>query len=342
MIKELFLGLTAILSLSLLAACQPRTEPAYPEQDSSYQTKSAQVAKTATVYMTSAITPEGLAAVYKALNIHPQGKIAIKLHSGESDKSNYLRASLISHFIKSFHGTIVECNTAYGGNRADTASHEKMIARHGFKDMAPVDIMDAEGEVALPVKGGRHLKENYVGKNFLNYDYFVVLSHFKGHAMGGYGGAIKNTSIGIASSSGKCWIHTAGQNRNNFAASVKQDDFLESMAEAAKSVSDHLKGNIVYVNVMNRLSVDCDCDGRPQEPEMKDIGILASTDPVALDQACLDLVYAAPDNKALVERIESKHGVHQVEYGEEIGLGTRTYKLIDLDKKGSDAVVVSH
>ena len=339
MIKKLFLGLTLVLSVGLLTACQPRTEPASPAQDTKPQVN---LSKAATVYMTSDITPEGLAAVYKALDIHPQGKIAIKLHSGESDKSNYLRASLISNFIKSFNGTIVECNTAYGGNRATTASHQQMIERHGFTAMAPVDIMDAEGEVSLPVKNGRHIKENYVGKNFLNYDYFVVLSHFKGHAMGGYGGAIKNTSIGIASSSGKCWIHTAGQSRDNFAASVKQDDFLESMAEAAKSVSDHLHGNMVFVNVMNRLSIDCDCNGNPKEPEMKDIGILASTDPVALDQACLDLVYAAPDNKALVERIESKHGVRQVEYGEEIGLGTRTYKLIDLDKKGADAVIVNH
>ena len=233
-------------------------------------------------------------------------------------------------------GTIVECNTAYGGGRARTADHLKAAADHGFTAIAAVDIMDAEGETALPVEGGRHLAEDYVGKNFLNYDFTIVLSHFKGHAMGGFGGAIKNISIGIASSAGKAWIHSAGKTKNAaemWSALPPQDDFLESMAEAAKAVADHCGERILYINVMNNLSVDCDCDAHPAAPEMGDIGILASTDPVALDKACVDLVYASddPGKVHLIERIESRHGTHTLDHAAAIGLGNPDYELIDID-----------
>ena len=231
---------------------------------------------------------------------------------------------------------MVECNTAYGGARNETPKHIELMKKHHWSDLFDVDIMDAEGETALPVEGGRHLAEDYVGKNFLNYDFTVVLSHFKGHAMGGFGGAIKNISIGIASSAGKAWIHSAGKTKN--AAQMwgnlpAQDDFLESMAEAAKSVADHCGEKILYINVMNNLSVDCDCDAHPEDPKMGDIGILGSTDPVALDKACVDLVYASPDpgKVHLIERMESRHGIHTLEHGEAIGLGSQQYELVELE-----------
>lgn len=232
-------------------------------------------------------------------------------------------------------GTIVECNTAYGGGRARTQDHLKAAADHGFTAIAPVDIMDADGEVSLPVKGGKHLKENFVGSHYPRYDFTVVLSHFKGHAMGGFGGAVKNISIGIASSAGKAWIHSAGKTKN--AAEMwsnlpAQDDFLESMAESAKSVADHCGDKILYISVMNNLSVDCDCDAHPEKPKMGDIGILASLDPVALDKACVDMVYASPDpgKSHLIERMESRHGIHTLEHAEAIGLGSQQYRLVEL------------
>ena len=226
----------------------------------------------------------------------------------------------------------MECNTAYSGSRAETAMHRQVAKDHGFTAIAEVDIMDASGEMTLPVNGGKNLKENYVGKNFANYDFCIVLSHFKGHAMGGFGGAIKNASIGIASSGGKAWIHSAGASKTNPWGGA-QDPFLESMAEATKSVSDYLDNGkrILYINVMNHLSVDCDCDGNPAEPDMHDIGILSSLDPVALDQACVDLIYAAPDGKSLIERIESRNGTHTLAHAEAIGLGSRRYDLVSLD-----------
>ena len=232
--------------------------------------------------------------------------------------------------MKSFDNpTIVECNTAYGGSRANTAMHYQVAEDHGYTEIANVDIMDEQGSMTLPVSGGDNLTENYVGANFQNYDYYIVLSHFKGHAMAGFGGAIKNISIGIASSEGKAHIHSGGTGGNMW--SGEQDAFLESMAEAGKSVSDYLDGNILYINVMNRLSVDCDCDGNPSEPDMHDIGILASFDPVAVDQACIDLVYAAQDGASLIERIESRNGLHTLEQAEKIGLGKREYKLENID-----------
>ena len=281
------------------------------------------------VYMTTDISSDGLIAVYEALQASPEGNIAVKLSTGEPG-SNYLRTDLIGDLVQSFDNpTIVECNTAYGGSRANTAMHYQVAEDHGYTEIADVDIMDEDGSMTLPVTGGTNLEENYVGSHFENYDYYVVLSHFKGHAMAGYGGAIKNISIGIASAEGKAHIHSGGTGGSMW--SGDQDAFLESMAEAGKSVVDYLDGNILYINVMNRLSVDCDCDTNPAEPDMHDIGILASYDPVALDQACIDLVYSAEDRDSLVERIESRNGLHTLEHAEDIGLGSRTYELVNID-----------
>ena len=285
---------------------------------------------TPVVYMTREITPEGLMAVYQALQWEPQGRVAVKLSTGEPPASNYLRPELIAGLVQSLDGTIVECNTAYGGSRAETAMHYQVAEDHGFTAIADFQILDEDGSMTLPVQGGTRLSENYVGAAFDDYDSYLVLSHFKGHSMAGYGGAIKNISIGLGSSEGKAWIHSAGSSRTN-PWGGDQDAFLESMAEAGKSVSDYLGDQIVYINVMNRLSVDCDCDGNPAEPDMHDIGILASTDPVALDQACIDLVYSAEDGQSLVNRIESRNGLHTLEHAQQIGLGSRSYELVSID-----------
>ena len=280
------------------------------------------------VYMTTDISSDGLMRIYQALEASPSGKIAVKLSTGEPG-SNYLRTDLIGELVKSLEGTIVECNTAYGGSRANTAMHYQVAEDHGYTAIADVDIMDEDGSMTLPVTGGDNLTENYVGAHFADYDYYVVLSHFKGHTMAGFGGAIKNISIGIASSEGKSHIHSGGTGGSMWGGN--QDAFLESMAEAGKSVVDYLDGNILYINVMNRLSVDCDCDGSPAEPDMHDIGILASYDPVALDQACVDLVYGAEDGQSLIDRIESRNGLHTLEQAEKIGLGSRAYELVNID-----------
>lgn len=282
----------------------------------------------AIVYMTADISEKGLMDVYEALGASPSGKIAVKISTGEPG-SNYLKPELIGGLVQSLKGTIVECNTAYGGSRANTAMHYQVAEDHGYTEIADVDIQDEDGSMTLPVSGGDNLTENYVGASFADYDYYVVLSHFKGHAMAGFGGAIKNISIGLASSDGKAHIHSGGTGGNMWGGD--QDAFLESMAEAAKSVTDYLDGNILYINVMNRLSVDCDCDGSPAEPDMHDIGILASYDPAALDQACVDLVYSAKDGKSLIERIESRNGLHTLNQAEKIGLGSREYELIHID-----------
>ncbi len=284
----------------------------------------------ATVYMTKNITPEGLTAVYNALERKCSGKTAVKLSTGEPPASNYLRPALIKDLVQLVHGTVVECNTAYEGERIRTEDHYRVAKEHGFTEIADFQIQDEDGSMALPVNCGIRLKENYVGTHFPDYDSYLILSHFKGHVMAGFRGAIKNISIGLGSSKGKAWIHSGGTSFTDF-WSGEQDAFLEAMAEAGKSVSDYLGDRIVYVNVMNRLSVDCDCDGHPAEPDMKDIGVLASTDPLALDQACIDLVYSAPDGKSLIERIESKNGLHTLEHAAKIGLGSREYKLIMLD-----------
>lgn len=298
------------------------------ETDHKTSGKEAGVA-TPAVYMTAAISPDGLMDVYQALQASPEGKVAVKLSTGEPG-SNYLRTDLIADLVESLNASIVECNTAYGGSRANTAMHYQVAQDHGYTEIADVDIMDEDGSMTLPVTGGSNLTENYVGANFANYNYYVVLSHFKGHSMAGYGGAIKNISIGIASAEGKGHIHSGGKGGSIWGG--EQDAFLESMAEAGKSVADYLGGNILYINVMNRLSVDCDCDGNPAEPDMHDIGILASFDPVALDQACVDLVYGAEDGSSLIDRIESRNGLHTLEHAEDIGLGSRHYQLISIDK----------
>lgn len=284
------------------------------------------------VYLFKEISSENLVKIYQALGREAHGKVAVKLSTGEPGGHNFLQPALIKELVQLVNGTIVECNTAYGGGRSDTESHRQAAADHGFTAIAPVDIMDAEGEVELPVTGGKHLTRDIVGKNFLNYDFTIVLSHFKGHAMGGFGGAIKNMSIGIASSNGKRLIHSAGASTTNW-GNPAQDDFLESMAEAAKAVADHCGENILYISVANNLSVDCDCDSSPADPQMGDIGILASLDPVALDRACTDLVRSSADHGKihLIERIDSRHGMHTLDHAEDLGMGSQQYELVVLD-----------
>ncbi len=300
------------------------------------------------VYFTSEITPESLLAIFKKVGIEPQGNVAVKISTGESAQSNHLRPELIGELVKYVKGTLVECNTAYGGNRSNTASHRRAIEQRGYGEIAAVDIMDEEGSMRLPMQDTKYFSENIVGGHLANYDFMINLAHFKGHAMGGFGGVLKNQSIGIATPEGKTLIHTAGvytDIRYLFQQPHGQDGFLESMAGAAQSVHNYFKGKkgIVYINVMNNLSVDCDCDGRPHAPEMKDIGILASLDPVALDKACLDLVYnheptAGDNSRPLVERIDSRHGTHIVDYAEQIGLGSKSYTLVDMVQTGIDDV----
>lgn len=288
------------------------------------------------VYMTHEISPEAIVKLYKALGREAKGKVAIKISTGEPGGHNFLQPSLIADFVKLTDGTIVECNTAYAGKRFSTEDHLQAAKDHGFTEIAAVDIMDADGEVKLPLEGGKHLEYDIVGSHYPDYDFTVILSHFKGHAMGGFGGAVKNMSIGIASSNGKSYIHSGGKIDTTDSLWQKlahQDDFLESMAEAAKAVADHCGENILYISVANNLSVDCDCDSHPADPQMHDIGILASLDPIALDKACTDLVRNSEDHGKihLIERIDSRHGMHTLDYGEEIGLGSQTYKLIKLD-----------
>lgn len=284
------------------------------------------------VYFTSDISPEAMVAAYDALGTGLTGEnIAVKLSTGEPPASNYLDPDLIVDLVQQVKGTIVENNTAYGGQRSGTAMHYQVAEDHGFTDIADFVVLDEDGSTSLPVEGGTQLTENLVGAHFPEYDGYLVLSHFKGHAMAGFGGAIKNISIGMASQEGKCLIHTAGESHTS-PWGGEQDPFTESMAEAGKSVVDALDGNILYVSVMNHLSIDCDCDGNPAEPNMHDIGILASTDPVALDQACVDLVYASQDDtESLIDRMESRNAVHVLEHGEDIGLGSRTYQMVSID-----------
>lgn len=290
------------------------------------------------VYFTSDISPEGLLEVYHALGVKPEGKVAVKISTGESSKSNHLSPELIGPLVKELEGTLVECNTAYGGNRSTTADHRRAIAERGYLTIADVDIMDEEGHIDLAVSDTTYLKFNRVGSHLANYDYLVNLAHFKGHAMGGFGGVIKNQSIGIATPEGKTLIHTAGAYEDTahlFEQPHGQDAFLESMAVAAKSVHDYFGGKVIYINVMNNLSVDCDCNGHPDTPRMKDVGILASLDPVALDKACLDMVFDLPssegdDRAPLIERINSRHGTHTVDHAARIGFGSLDYELVDI------------
>lgn len=286
------------------------------------------------VYMTTDISADGLMKVYLAMGWEPTGDVAVKLSTGEPPASNYLKTDLIEDVVKYVDGTIVECNTAYGGSRGSTAMHYQVAEDHGFTSIADFQILDENGSMALPVEGGSVLSENLVGAAFADYDSYLVLSHFKGHQMAGFGGALKNISIGLGSTEGKCLIHTGGKSHTSIWGG-NQTAFTESMAEAAKSVCDYLGNgeNIAFVNVMNRISIDCDCNGNPAEPDLHDIGILSSTDPVALDQACIDLVYEQKDGDgaSLVNRIESRNGLHTLEHAEEIGLGSREYQLVIID-----------
>ncbi len=290
----------------------------------------------AKVYFTSEITPESLLRIFNELGVSLKGKVAVKISTGEPGGHNFLQPSLISDLVNNIQGTIVESCTAYKGRRLDPKEHWKSIKEHGFMDIAPCDILDEEGDMEIPVADGFHLDKDIVGKNLANYDSMLMLSHFKGHIMGGFGGALKNMSIGIASTRGKTYIHTATVTtdyRVMFDNLPPQDHFLESMADACKGVVDYMGAeNIVYINVANRLSVDCDCSDHPSEPEMGDIGIFASTDPVAIDQACYDAVVNSPDEgkKSLIERMNSRHGIHIVEASCELGLGSREYEIINI------------
>jgi uncharacterized Fe-S center protein len=283
------------------------------------------------VYMTSDISPAGLISIYEALGRKAVGKVAVKISTGEPGGHHFLSAALIKNLVQSVNGTIVESNTAYGGRRANTAMHKQVAIDHGFAAIAPVDILDENGSVSLPVLRGTNLKENFAGSHFGNYDFYLVLSHFKGHQMGGFGGALKNISIGIASSEGKSWIHSGGRSKRGIAGN--QTVFLEAMAEAAGSFSDSLGKKIMYINVMNHLSIDCDCNSNPAPPEMDDIGILGSLDPVALDRACVDLIYAADTKRSasLRRRIESRNGTHILDHAQSLGLGSQQYELVLID-----------
>lgn len=282
------------------------------------------------VFFTPIITPESLVAAYHALGRKPEGKTAIKVHSGESEKSNNLNPSLVKDLVQEIGGTLVECATAYDGNRETPEKSLATFKKHGYADLAPIQIMDMGGEIEIPVAKHRHIAYDIVGKHIDDYDSIFVLSHFKGHPMGGFGGALKNVSIGIASSNGKRWIHSAGVTKDKW-VETPQDAFLESMAEADEAVISHMHGKMMYLNVMNRLSVDCDCLASPTEPDMHDIGVLSSLDPVALDQACVDLIHIAPDGASVTERIASLHGEHILGYAEELGIGSRAYRLTVLD-----------
>lgn len=292
----------------------------------------------AKVFFTKEITPESVVKMYEALGISLPGKVAIKLHSGEKGNQNYIRPEFVRPIVEKLNATVVECNAAYGGARNTTEKHKKLIEEHHWTKYFDVDIMDEEGpDVELDIPNGKVLKKDFVGKHINNYDSMLVLSHFKGHPMGGYGGALKQLSIGVASSEGKSWIHSAGQSKDQYTIwnnLPEQDLFLESMADAASSVVKHFKGNIAFINVMCNLSVDCDCCAVAEDPCMKDIGILASLDPIAIDQACIDLVYNSkdPGRDHFVERVERQHGIHTIEAAAELGFGTREYELIDIDK----------
>ena len=292
------------------------------------------------VFFTKEITPESLVRIYKALGKEARGRVAVKISTGEAGGHNYLKPELIGKLVKEVKGTIVECNTAYAGKRNTTESHLQVAKDHGFTKIAKVDIMDADGDLRIPVRDTKHLKYNIVGSHLAKYDFMVNLAHFKGHAMGGFGGVLKNQSIGVASANGKAYIHTAGKAQSpaelweNLPA---QDYFIESMAASAQSVADYMKNNIIYINVMNNMSVDCDCDSHPADPKLKDMGIMASLDPVAVDQACLDKVFnykgsEGDDPKPLIARINRQHGTYITDYAEKIGFGSKTYVLIDLDK----------
>lgn len=292
------------------------------------------------VYFTKNINEEGLIKIYDALNINLKGKVAIKISTGEMGGHNFLDPNLIKGLVQKLNGTIVECNTAYPGKRMNSRDHWETIKAHGFTEIAPCDIMDEEGAIEIPVNGGEHLQnKNIVGSHIQNYDSMLMLSHFKGHAMGGFGGALKNMSIGVASSNGKAWIHSVGRTKDTkemWGLTEDQDGFLESMAEADKAVIEYFKPeNMAYINIANKISIDCDCDSNPKDPEMEDIGIFASLDPVALDQCCYDAIIHSndPGKESLINRMKEKHAIHTVERAYELGIGNREYEIINIDEE---------
>lgn len=293
------------------------------------------------VYMTRDISPESLVKSYKAIGKPADGhKVAVKISTGESGNPNYLQPMLIKQLVDTVNGTIVECNTAYAGKRNTFDAHWQTVREHGYDKIAPVDLMDEEGQFNIPVRDKKHIQHDIVGSHLSRYDYMINLAHFKGHAMGGYGGVLKNASIGVASADGKSYIHSAGKTdkvEEIWGNIAPQDDFLESMASAAQGVHDYFKGNVVYINVMNNMSVDCDCDAHPAQTLLEDYGILASDDPVALDKACVDIIFnmipsEGNDNAPLIERINSRHGTHTIDHAAEIGLGSLEYEIINLDQ----------
>lgn len=286
----------------------------------------------AKVYFTKELTPESVVKMFKVMNKELTGKVAVKVHSGEKGNQNYLRPEFLKPIIEQVNGTIVECNTAYEGQRNTTEKHKELMKEHGWSEIFDVDILDAEGpDLVLDIPNGKVITKNYVGKNIEKYDAMLVVSHFKGHPMGGYGGALKQLSIGVASSYGKAYIHGAGDVEKIWTSD--HDKFLESMADAASSVVNYFKDNIAYINIMCNMSVDCDCCAVAEDPCMKDIGILASLDPVALDKACIDLVYNSkdPGRDHLVERIKSRNGTHTIDVAAEIGVGTKEYEIIEIE-----------
>lgn len=291
----------------------------------------------AKVYFTKEITPESVIKMYEKIGKELLGKVAVKLHSGEQGNQNYIRPEFVKAIVERVNGTVVECNAAYEGARNSTEKHKKLIEDHGWTKYFDVDIMDADGDdMVLDIPNGKVLKQNFVGKNMKNYDSMLVLSHFKGHPMGGYGGALKQLSIGCASSEGKSWIHSAGKTKDQtivWENLPEQNLFLESMSDAASSVVNYFKDNILFINVMCNLSVDCDCCAVAEDPCMKDIGILASTDPIAIDQACIDLIYNSkdPGRDHFVERVERQNGRHTIDAAAELGFGTKEYELINVD-----------
>ena len=292
------------------------------------------------VYFTKEISPESLVKIYKALGVEATGRVAVKISTGEGGNTHYLKPPLIRQLVEEVNGIIVECCTAYPGTRMDSKKHWETIHDHGFDSIFAVDLMDEFGDIRIPVQDHKHLRYNIVGNHLPNYDFMINLAHFKGHAMGGFGGVLKNASIGVASTAGKANIHSAGitEDATEMWNHIDdQDGFLESMAAAAQAVHNYFSGHVIYINVMNNMSVDCDCDGHPAKPELLDMGIMASLDPVAVDQACLDMVFShqgkpGDDNKPLIERINRQHGTYITDYAEQIGLGSKTYTLVNLDK----------
>ncbi|MBR2834337.1 MAG: DUF362 domain-containing protein [Coriobacteriales bacterium] len=340
MTRRTFVSVGALVSGSVvfagLAGCGT-ADAENSEEPSQSKTVENTPEKVPTVYFVHAVDSEALQAIYKAIAKHLTGKdIAVKLSTGEPGGHYFLNPRLIAPLVQAVNGVIVECNTAYGGRRSSTESHYQVATEHGFTEIAPFQILDEESFISLPVENGFHLNEDLVGAHFFDYDGYLVLSHFKGHTMAGFGGALKNISIGLASREGKYLIHSAGATSQSWRSAATRD-FLESMADACKAVTTACS-NMIYINIMNNLSVDCNCDSHPAEPKMADIGILASTDPVALDQACVDLIYASDDNNAdLIERMESRDGMHVLEAAEELGVGSRTYELVEITTEETPA-----